>query len=218
VRHVWFVLIFGALAAPAAAQTAASGTSAAPSGRLFLGAGAGVAAVQNVGGVVDGQIGYKLTSRADVIGEVSWMQDIVTRRRLNVASDVSSFLQASQGKPATSTVEAPAVYTGASLRLQLARGTMRPYVSVGGGVARLSLQPTFTLAGSDVTTSLPQYGVTLGSDLTGEVTKPAVTGAVGLMFDRHRWYVDGALRLTSIQTEGQATNVIRVGAGIGVRF
>jgi len=219
VRFVCFAIAFAAVAASAAAQTpAGSAAAASPTSRLFIGATAGVAAVQKVGGVVDGQIGYGVTDRVNLLGEVSWMQNVVTRRRLDVADSVGTFLQSSQGKAATSTVEAPAVYMGAAFRMDLTGGPIRPYFIVGGGVARLSYQPTFTLGGSDVTTSLPQYGVTLGSDLTGEVTKPAVTGAFGVIFDQRRWYVDAAFRLTSIQTEGQATNVIRAGGGIGVRF
>jgi hypothetical protein len=54
--------------------------------------------------------------------------------------------------------------------------------------------------------------------LTGEVTKPAFGGGIGVLVDQGRWYVDVGVRVTSIQTDGQPTNVIRAGGGIGIKF
>ena len=94
----------------------------------------------------------------------------------------------------------------------------RPYVLAEAGVARVVLQPAFTLAGADVTTSLPQYGVSLGADLTGSVTKPAFTAGIGFVKATGAWQLDAGVRVTTIQTEGQSTNVLRALVGISRRF
>ncbi len=76
----------------------------------------------------------------------------------------------------------------------------------------------FTLGGSDITTSLATYGVTLGSDLTGAVSKLAFTGGLGVLDDRGRLSFDAGIRLTSVQTEGQKTNILRGQLGVAYRF
>ena len=66
--------------------------------------------------------------------------------------------------------------------------------------------------------SLGQFGVTPGSDLTGQFSKAAFSGGFGVQVPINRWYVDGGIRVTSIRTEGHATNVLRAGATFGVTF
>jgi len=178
----------------------------------------GVAAVQHVGATIGALLAFRVADRVDVVGEAAWAKDAVTRRRVEAATSVASFLQTTQGKAAVGTIEAPAFYGGGGIRVMLSGGSTRPYIIGTGGVARLVLKPVFTLAGTDVTTNLTQYGITLGSDLTGEVTKPAFGGGIGVIADRGRWYVDASFRVLSIQTEGQATNVLRAGGGIGFTF
>jgi hypothetical protein len=168
--------------------------------------------------MIGGLLTFRVADRVDVIGEAGWVKDAATRRRIEAATAVASYLQTTQGKPAVGTIEAPAFYGGGGIRVMLASGPVRPYVIGTGGVARLVLKPTFTLSAVDVTPNLAQYGVTLGNDLTGEVTKPAFGGGVGVLADRGRWYVDASFRVLSIQTEGQATNVLRAGGGIGFTF
>jgi hypothetical protein len=217
-------------AAAAAAQTAAPQAPPSPlspaalaarsgDGRYFIAATGGVAAVQKVGGGASGELGVHLSNRLDIYGEGQFMQNVATRRRIDLAATVASALQTSQGKPASSTIEAAAFYGGGAVRVFVtAPGHVRPYFTAGGGAARVVLKPTFLLGGADVTANLPQFGVTLGSDLTGELTAPAYTGGFGVQVQQGRWYADVSARITSIQTEGQATNVKRASGGIGVRF
>ena len=140
-------------ALPAAAQTPAPAASSA--GHMFFGLTGGVEAVQNVGGSFGGEVGYSVTDMIDVFGEATWLQDVVTRRKLDVAKQIATFLQTSQGKTATSNVTAPGFYTGAGARLTLMNtGAIHPYFAIGAGVAHITINPTFTLSGSDVTTSL----------------------------------------------------------------
>jgi len=211
-------------AAPVAAQTPAQrppASSAAPAagGKYFFAANAGVVAVQNVAGGIGGELGLHLSNRLDVFGETSWMQDVATRRRIDLAALVASSLQTSQGKPTSSDVDAAATYGGAGVRYVLkTSGRIRPYVTGGAGGARVVLKPAFVVGGADVTANLSQYGVTLGRDLTGESSHAAFTGGFGVQLLHGRWYGDVNVRVISIQTEGQATNVKRAGGGLGIRF
>ena len=220
-----FVALWG-LAGSAAAQTPAAARPSTPAAApaasdrgVFVGATAGGASVQNVGGLFGGELGFRVTDQIDVFGEGLWMEDVVSRRRLAVATTIGAFLQTSQGKPATGTVVAPASYGGAGVRYSfMTKGHVRPYVAVSVGGAHIAFKPTFTLSGSDVTSSLGQYGVTIGSDLTGEITRPAVSGGVGVRFVRARWYVDGGVRVIGVRTTDQATNVLCASASFGFKF
>lgn len=180
----------------------------------------GISAVQNVGAMAGAQIGYRVNDNVQIEAEGVWMKDVVTRARLTTATTFATYLATANSKSSTGTVEAPANYFGGSVRyvIPMASKTVHPYISVGGGVARIAYKPTFTLGGADITTSLATYGVTLGSDMTGEVTKPAFGGGVGLTIDRGHLAIDAGVRLLSIQTEGQKTNVIRALIGIGYKF
>jgi hypothetical protein len=210
-----------AAAAPAAAQTL--GAPLAPAntgtGTLSLGVMAGAGAVQNLGGLVGGELGYQVNDQVEVLGEVVWLQNVVTRRRLDVATQIATFLQTSQGSTATSTINAPALFFGGAVRYMLSKsGSVRPFVTFGAGLARVTYNPKFTLGGANVTPTLSTYGVTLGSDLDGTVTKPAFTGGAGIRMVQGKWYFLASVQLTSIQTDQQAARAIEVGAGLGMSF
>ena len=224
-RRVFVAVMIGGvlLAARAASaqfvpQFVPQAPKAADHGISIAGQG-GVAAVQNVGPSAAGMLTFRLNTFVEAIGEGVWIKDSASRRRIEAAKTIATYLQTSQGKPASGTLEIPAVVAGFGVRVMLVPpGHVRPYFVVTGGIAKLAFKPAFVLSGADVTTNLTQYGVTLGSDLTGEISKPAYGGGVGVLVDQGRWYLDGALRVTSIQTEGQPTNVLRAGGGIGIRF
>ena len=208
---------------PAAAQTGAGSMkpAAPPSGTTgtYLGGITGITAVQNVGGQFGGELGHQISDRLSLFGEAVWMQDVVTRRRLDAAADVASFVQTTQGATTTGSVVAPSFYGGGGARVMLVTsGSIRPYLSGGAGVAHVVLKPEFTISGSDVSSDMAKYGVTLGNDLTGEMTKPAFRFGAGVLVPQGRWYISGEFGVTSIQTPDQTTNVIRVGVGVGVRF
>ena len=196
---------------PAAPPTSASG--------MYIGGVTGITAVQNVGAQLGGEFGYQMSDRLSFFGEGVWMQDVVTRRRLDLAASVATYVQTTQGASATGAVVAPSFYAGGGARVMLATsGLIRPFVSGGAGIAHVVLKPDFTVSGSDVSSNMAQYGVTLGSDLTGEMTKPAFQFGAGILVPQGRWYISGEFGVTSIQTPDQTTNVLRVGVGIGTRF
>jgi hypothetical protein len=217
------LVILGSLVAarPVAAQTSVPFPPVAtsePAGHLFIGGIAGAGSVQNVGGAAGAELGLRVANRIDLFAEGVWMQDVATRHRLGLASEVASILQTSQGSVATGTIEAPAVCVDAGARFTLTGGRVRPYVVIGAGMARMTLKPTFTLGGSNVTASLPTYGVTLGSDLSGESTEPAFTGGLGLRMAQGRWYLDGGLRVTRIQAVDEGITAVRASVTFGLIF
>jgi len=207
-------------AASAAAQGVPAGASAPIGGqKVSIGAIGGAAAVQEVGALAGGELAFRLSNRLSGMGEGLWLQNVVTRRRLDLAASVASAMQTAQGKAASGSVEAPAFYAGGGVRFDITtHGTWRPFITFTAGIARITLQPSFTLGGADVTKNISTYGVTLGEDLTGESTEPAFSSSFGVRMLHGRWYVDGTFGVISIQTPDQATNVLRASAGFGYRF
>jgi len=202
--------------AVASAQTGQTGSGAQ---KVSIGAVGGAAAVQEVGGLAGGELGVRFSNRLTAIGEGLWLQNVVTRRRLDLAAAVASAMQSAQGKTASGSVEAPAFYAGGGVRFDITtHDTWRPFVTFTAGIGRITLKPSFTLGGADVTKNISTYGVTLGEDLTGESTEPAFSTSFGVRMLHGRWYVDGAFGVIAIQTPDQATNVLRASAGFGVRF
>src|SRR4051812_46290188 len=101
-RVILLALAVAGTCSAAAAQTPTpTAASSRLAGRLSIGAIAGAAAVENVGGAFGGEVGYRVTDTIDLFGEGVMFQDIATRRRLERVPVVTNFLQSSQGKTAT---------------------------------------------------------------------------------------------------------------------
>src|SRR5262245_35330521 len=81
----------------AAAQTPAPTGSGPTAGsmreRMFIGGIAGGGAVQKVGGLAGGELGFEVVKGLDVYGEGLWIQNVATRRRLDLADVISASLQ-----------------------------------------------------------------------------------------------------------------------------
>jgi hypothetical protein len=207
-------------ALPASAQTAAAPTPSGPSVNLwYIGAFAGASSVENVGALAGAEVGIRATKNLDVFVEGGWMQDVVTRRRLQSTDPLVSYLQTTRGTTASATVEAPAFFGGVGLRWVFEReGALRPYISGSVGMASVEYKPSFTLGGTDITASIKDYGITLGQDIQGREKKATLGGGLGVLYVHGAWYLDAGVRLTSIQTKGQKTNVSRAALGFGLRF
>jgi len=186
--------------------------------RVTLGGVIGAGAVQEVGVQAGGTLGIRLTQTLELVGEGIWTANTATRRRINLASNVGTYLQTTQGTQVSATVEAPTVFAGGGLRLLFGSRRWRPYAVITAGVARITLQPEVTVGGGDITSRLSEYGVTLGRDLAGSMTEPAVSGGFGLRTRRSDWFVDAGIRYIYIQTDGQATGVIGIGSTVGRAF
>ena len=210
----------------AAAQTPAPSQAqqtSSPSMNLFyVGANTGIAVVEHVGGVFGGEAGGRVWKNLDIVAELAWMQNIVTRHTLDNATTVANYLQTTQGKPATSDVTVPAFYFGAGARWVFEKtdlGGFRPYVIMTLGSTHTNIKSTFTLNGTDVTNSLPQYGVTLGSDLAGTANNFTVSPGAGVVRSLNTsWYADLGVRLVSVSMQDQHANVVRLVIGGGYKF
>ena len=206
-----------AAAVPAAAQSVPAGS--APASKIEIGVLGGLSSVQNVGGLAGGQIAFRATPIVHLVAEGMWMQDAVTRAQLSAATGFGAYFSALRGKTAVVTLNAPATYGGAGLRVLIpTQSSVHPYAAVGAGMAKVAKQAKITLDGTDITSQLASYGVTLGSDLNGDVTKLAITGGLGVLIDRAKLSFDLGVHLTSIQTDGQKTNALRGQIGISYKF
>ncbi len=209
---------------PAVAQTPAQPPHqpSGPSVNLwYVGANTGVAMVEKAGGIVGGEAGFRVWKNLDLVGEIVWMHNVVTRAQLDKANTIASYLSTTQGQAATSNVEVPATYWGLGGRWvfeQVNLAQLRPYVLATFGAGYTNIKSTFTLGGSDVTGSLPQYGVTLGSDLAGKSNHFALDTGGGVVWAVRSWYTDFGVRLVSIGGQDQKTNVFRLVVGGGYRF
>ncbi|HKW03145.1 MAG TPA: hypothetical protein VJN96_25190 [Vicinamibacterales bacterium] len=187
----------------------------------YIGANTGVAVVEKTGGIVGGEGGFRVWKNLDLVGEVVWMQNVVTRAQLDKATTIANYLSTSQGQAATSNVEVPATYWGFGGRWvfeQVNLKQFRPYVIATFGSGYTNIKSTFTLGGADITGSLPQYGVTLGSDLAGKSNHFATDTGGGAVWATGAWYTDFGVRLVSIGGQDQRTNVFRLVVGGGYRF
>jgi hypothetical protein len=147
------------------------------------------------------------------------MQDTVTRRRLDTATQVAGYLQNTQGAAATGTVAEPTwSFRGGAQFTIASHGTTDLYAAVEAGAARVVFQPTFTLNNSDVTTKLPTYGVVLGSDLAGESTVADYSGGVGVRMPHGPWNFDVGVHVESVRTPDQPSLVIGASFAVMRRF
>jgi hypothetical protein len=221
----WFeaVVVGGVMlaAGPVAAQTPAGAPASAPIVNMgYVGANIGTAVVENFSGVFALEGGVRVWKNLDVVGELVWMGDAVTRRQLDRAEQISTYLGTIQNAPATGSIKVPLFYGGVGARWVFeSSGRFRPYIIATVGGAHTELKPAFTLAGTDVTSSITQYGITLGQDVIGKYNHAAATGGIGILVKfKDSWYVDGGARLTSVADEGQRVNVARLVIGGGYRF
>ena len=208
--------------APAMAQTAGGTTPSAnaPSVNLvYVGGFAGIGAVQNSSTLTGGEAGVRVYRNLDIVVEGGFVKDAVTRRRIDLTASLATLLQKSTGKTASSDVTAPAKFGLAGVRYVFdLNGDFHAYVLAEAGRASIEYKPTFSVNGTDVTNSLASYGTTLGSDLVSTEAVPAFGGGLGIWYTRGMVYADASVRLLSIRTASQATNVTRAQFGLGVRF
>lgn len=189
-----------------------------PGTKWYLGALSGVQSVARNAPIAGGEFGIRLRRNWQVVVEAGWFKDVVTDSRINEVGSFVSYLQQTQGLPASGDIDAPVWFGSLGLRyVHPTSSGVRPYVLATGGLARVEYRPTFILNNLNITTSVGQYGITMGKDLLGPGLHPAYGGGAGLIFG-DRWYLDLGVRWTRIHTPDHATDVRRVNIGIGRRF
>jgi hypothetical protein len=210
------------MAAPALAQTTgASAPSAnAPSVNLvYAGGFLGVGAVQNTASIAGGELGVRVFHNLDVFVEGGYDKDGVPRRRVDLTNTLVPILTKASGKTATASITAPVKFGLGGLRYVFdVTNDFHAYVLAEGGKASIEYKPRYFVNGTDVTDSLATYGITLGSDLVSTEAVPAYGGGFGFWYTKGYVYVDASLRLLSLQTASQSTNLTRAHIGLGLRF
>ena len=179
-------------------------------------------AAGNRGGALGGEVGLRVRDSLDVFVDGGWFNDVATQQQQDLAAPLLSYLNATTGKVAGSSVKRPAIdaTVGARRVFEGVRlpASLRPYAQVGVGVAQVKRKPTLTLGGADVTSTLQSYGVVLGEDMAGTEHRVAATAGFGVLRPIRKMYLDVAYRLTYIPTSGSPTTVNGVRIGVGARF
>ena len=211
----------GAARAQTPAQSAAPATPAADKGYIEI---VGQSATGNVTSQSFGvEAGVAIAPRLMVFVEAGKTND-VSPQALGVAAQRMAGGLSQTLSNVEFTVKEPATFVAAGIRLALlppGESRIRPYVMGGYGVARLQKNVRFSVGGTDVTDNLeqPPYFLTLGTDLKGTTSSGMVVagGGVTVPVVTHL-ILDFQFRLNHILAEDEAVTVIRVGAGIGIRF
>jgi hypothetical protein len=184
----------------------------------YIGANTGAAVVENFSAVVGAEGGKRFWKNLDLVGEIAWVQDAVSRRQLDKVDTLARSIADSQHGTASSDMRVPTLYGGLGGRWVLEQsGKFRPYFLVTIGAAKVNLKPTIGLNGTDVTSSAATYGVTLGQDVIGKYNHFATEGGIGVLMSFGEWYADGGARLLSISSD-QRTNIARIVIGGGYTF
>ncbi|MEO6223931.1 MAG: hypothetical protein ABIP90_11845 [Vicinamibacterales bacterium] len=204
--------------APAPQVPVARSASALPGTKWYAGVLSGIQMVARSEPIAGGEFGIRLRKNVQIVVEGGWFKDVVTDSRVAEVGSFATYLQQTQGRPATGEIDAPAWFGTAGLRyIHENSSGIRPYILANAGVARVEFRPSFTLNSRDISSNVSQFGVTLGRDLLGPGIHLAYGGGAGLIFGT-RWYLDLGVRLTRIDTPDHATDVRRVSIGMGRRF
>ena len=189
-----------------------------PGTKWYLGMLSGVQVVARSAPVLGGEFGVRLKKNVQVVVEGGWLKDVVTDSRIAELASFATYMQQTQGQPATSDIDGPAWFGTAGLRYIFENSSgVRPYILANAGLARVEYRPSFTLNGRHISSNVAQYGITLGKDLLGAGNHFAYGGGAGLVFG-NKWYLDLGVRLTRINTPDHHTDVRRLSVGIGRRF
>ena len=166
-----------------------------------------------------GEIGITFKRDYQVFIEGGQIRNVATSDIGNSAQLIAAALSQTQADVAYS-VKQPVTFFDLGIKYVLpTSGHARPYVLIGGGVARVKQDVSFTIGGVDVTGNLQQYGVQLGSDLSGSFTKAmlALGGGVLVPLWPHIG-LDLQYRYGRIFAEDQGINTNRAGVGLMIAF
>jgi hypothetical protein len=202
-------------ARPSAAQGA--GLGPVPAGPIinswYLGVNTGTAVVERFGGVFAGEGGLRVWKSLDLVGELVWTQNAVSRRQLDRVETLARSIGGS------SDMRVPTFYGGLGARWVIEQGgRFRPYFLATIGGARMTQKPALRVNGTDVTGSAAQYGITLGQDVIGKYHHFGAEGGLGVVTGIDTWYFDVGARLLTVNSQNQRTNIARLVLGGGYRF
>jgi opacity protein-like surface antigen len=230
-RRAGLILLLGAV--PAAAQVPPPATPPATpapqapvvrreqpdlTSKWYLGVLSGVQIVERAKPLAGVEFGIRVRRNVLAVVEGGRLWDVATDRRIAEVNSFATYLQQTQGQPASGHIDAPTFFGMAGLRWHYEnKSGVRPYLLANAGLARVEYRPALILEGRNVTTSLSLLGVTLGRDLLGPGNYFAYGAGAGLVLG-DKWYLDLGFRWTRVNTLDHHTNVHRVSMGMGRRF
>jgi opacity protein-like surface antigen len=164
--------------------------------------------------------GFNLTPRVAIFAEFGMTLDTAPASVGSSAQIIAGYLTQVQNAAVSYTVKQPLGFGIAGMRYTIpASEKLHPYVLGGAGLGRVKRDVTFTVGGADVTDKLNTYGVVLGSDLAGTESKLMISAGGGVVWKASKSFlVDLGYRFGSTLTDTAATNVNRLGVGLGFSF
>src|SRR5688572_7115299 len=87
-----------------------------PGTKWYLGVLSGLQMVARTGPVAGGEFGIRLRKNIQVVVEAGWLKDVVTDSRIDEVASFGTYLQQTQGLPATADIDAPAWFGTVGLR------------------------------------------------------------------------------------------------------
>jgi hypothetical protein len=166
-----------------------------------------------------GEVGYTITPRVQVIGEVGRSGDLTTAARMAAAQTIAVSLVDAQPAPVSFTVVQPVTFGAAGVKYLVPVGgaLIQPYILGELGIAKATSTAHFYAGGTDVTSSLQQYLIQLGTDVQGSITSAVVqVGAGATLPLGPRLFLDGQARYGHMMSV--SIDMLRVGVGVGVKF
>ncbi|MCC7009835.1 MAG: hypothetical protein IT184_13595 [Acidobacteria bacterium] len=184
---------------------------------------AAAAHLQILGGVTDAAerapmfgaaLGLRLTF-IEVDVEAGHFNNVLSKTLLDALND----LQRERDLPVQAIAELPANYVLGTLRIIPAAGPIRPFLSVGGGVARLKPRLKIVVEGISL-------GDVFGLTTLGSQDEPIATVGAGLRIDPGKIHLEVGYRLVAVFTNYRGFNISANGAtyvnniygALGVRF
>jgi hypothetical protein len=179
--------------------------------------------LQLIGGITDaaerapmfaGAIGLRV-SFIEFDVEVGHFTDVLAKNLLDALNEY----QRERGLPIQAIAEVPATYALGTLRLIPGAGPIRPFLSVGGGVARLRPRLNIVVEGISL-------GDLFGLAVLGSINEPMATAGAGIRIDPGRVHFELGYRFVAVFTNYRGFNISANGAtyvnnfygALGVRF
>jgi opacity protein-like surface antigen len=172
--------------------------AAAQGGAGFVrGTGGATFGTADAGAVVGGGFGIAVGPNVQIVGDFARVTDILPSEIRDGLDLISALISLEVGLPVSIDATAPAFLATGGVRFDVpARGRVRPFVEVQGGVARISFDLEADVAGIDISREVEEEAdLESGSEFVvaaGGGVAIALTEAVGLDFGYryHRIFTD----------------------------
>ena len=210
---IGFAVLVASVALSGAAYAQVPSASATPEPKAFM-AGFAQAAFGNTSSQSYGaEVGYTIRPGLEVVADGGFVNNTASSTFTANAQLLATGVARVAGS-ANYSAKQPLAFGQLNVRYTLPTAMrIRPYITVGGGMARVKKDTTFSTPAGPISNYL-----TLGSDMSGTETKAMVSAGAGIAVPVGRvLYLDLQYRFGRVFAD-EAINVNRAGVGLGVRF